>query len=196
MQDILFESFSEPYFKEIVEIDTLCFPKYPFPPEVLRNWINLGSVYILRTKSTDTCIGYIVLGKCGILFGKRRTPQSKKNTGYIHSLAVHPEFQRNGYGLTLLLKGCDAYLKKRGIEAIVVHTRVSNPARFLYEKAGFKKVQVCPQFYDGEDAIEFVLEVKKHIETLLNDPYISSTHPDPEKVLRGSKIRKALKPFA
>lgn len=161
MHDILFEPFSEPYFQDVLAIDALCFPKYPYPPEAIRNWINLCSVYILRTKSTNTCIGYIVLGKPGVVLGKRLTSPYKfsRNIGYIYSLAIDPNHQRRGYGLLMLQKACAAYQEAERIESIEVHTRVENPARFLYEKAGFKRVRRCPEFYpiDEGDAYEFVL---------------------------------------
>ncbi|MFQ5407600.1 MAG: GNAT family N-acetyltransferase [Anaerolineales bacterium] len=70
----------------------------------------------------------------------------------IASLAVHPDFRRNGLG-TRLLESCEALLKRPFLYLTV---RTSNRAALnLYEKLGYVRAGVRRLYYaGGEDAIE------------------------------------------
>ena len=83
------------------------------------------------------------------------------NSGTICKIAVHPDVQGQKLGSALMeevIKEC--YAAK--IETLTLEVRVSNiKAISFYEKFGFKKVVIKPQYYsDGEDAIYMILEVK------------------------------------
>lgn len=59
------------------------------------------------------------------------------NEGHITNVAVHPDYQRRGFG-RLLIKSLIRYARENGIEALTLEVRVSNlPAISLYESMGF-----------------------------------------------------------
>ena len=64
--------------------------------------------------------------------------------GVIHALGVLPEFQSRGLGKMLLVNTIlDLLESEESIKAIGLAVTVSNPARHLYEKQGFK---ICDEF--------------------------------------------------
>jgi ribosomal protein S18 acetylase RimI-like enzyme len=71
-------------------------------------------------------VGYAVCGRAG-----RR--------GFVQRLAVDPAEEGHGLGRALLLDGLQ-WLKRRGVERVVVNTQVTNErALALYERLGFRR---------------------------------------------------------
>lgn len=64
----------------------------------------------------------------------------------IHDIAVLPDFRGLGIG-SLLLKAVEAYAREMGYCRVTLEVRVDNPAKKVYEKAGFK---------DGEPPMLFM----------------------------------------
>ena len=74
------------------------------------------------------------------------------DTAEIESLAVDPEYRRQGIATILLLKLLDA-IKKRGATFIVLEVRPSNKAAIaLYKSFGFQIVEREKDYYLDEDA--------------------------------------------
>lgn len=74
---------------------------------------------------------------------------------HITILAVHPQYQCQGLGETLLY-GLLAVAEERGLERATLEVRVSNdPAIALYQKYGFKTAGRRRRYYKdtGEDAL-------------------------------------------
>lgn len=73
------------------------------------------------------------------------------NEGLIATLAVHPDFQRQGLGRRLLAEA-EARLNTPRIRLTV---RASNAAAIaLYEQAGYRRVGHAPRYYaGGEDGV-------------------------------------------
>lgn len=73
----------------------------------------------------------------------------------IHTVAVHPDFQRRGQGSKLL----EAYLKhaeKKGIAKVFLEVRCGNQAAIaLYKKKGFRRLAKRKNYYQNpvEDAL-------------------------------------------
>lgn len=84
----------------------------------------------------------------GFVIGDRR---SADGTGWVASIGVHPEYRRRGIGRRLLA-ACEEAL---GTPTIRLVLRASNePARRLYEKAGYREVGTWRRYYaDGEDGL-------------------------------------------
>jgi ribosomal protein S18 acetylase RimI-like enzyme len=71
------------------------------------------------------------------------------NAGYM----VHPDFRRRGVGAALVEHSL-AQARERGFEAIMFNlVRESNPARSIYERAGFEVTGRVPRAFAGEDAL-------------------------------------------
>lgn len=77
-------------------------------------------------------------------------PHPPEDFAWIATLAVHPQFRRQGVGRRLLL-ACEARLNVARVRLTV---RQSNhPAMRLYESAGYRIVDSIPGYYrDGEAA--------------------------------------------
>ncbi len=73
----------------------------------------------------------------------------------IEAIVIKKDFQRLGLG-TLLLNFVFEFAKTNNIENIFLEVRVSNtPARKLYDKCGFKEINIRKNYYkdNNEDAI-------------------------------------------
>jgi ribosomal protein S18 acetylase RimI-like enzyme len=66
---------------------------------------------------------------------------------------VHPSFRRRGIG-SALVEHSLTQAKERGYDAIMFNlVRESNPARSIYERAGFEVTGRVPRAFAGEDAL-------------------------------------------
>ncbi len=71
------------------------------------------------------------------------------NAGYM----VHPDFRRRGVGTAMIEHSLER-ARDRGFEAIMFNlVRESNPARSIYERAGFTVTGRVPAAFAGEDAL-------------------------------------------
>ena len=74
------------------------------------------------------------------------------DTAEIESLAVDPEYRRQGVATILLIKLLDA-IKRRGATFIILEVRPSNKAAIaLYKDFGFQIVEREKDYYSDEDA--------------------------------------------
>ena len=75
---------------------------------------------------------------------------------YIYNLAVLPEYRKIGIG-TELIKVFETHFKGKGKPYL--HVNANNPARYLYEKLGYKIEARHKNFYSqGQDALIMVKE--------------------------------------
>jgi len=79
-----------------------------------------------------------------------------EGTGWVATLAVHPQHRRQGVGSTLL-HACESAVT---LQAVRLSVRRSNDAAAaLYHREGYRLVDLWPNYYsDGEDAM--VMEKK------------------------------------
>ncbi len=99
--------------------------------------LRLGSL----TGRSDRVIGYVV--------GQRLIDELE-----IYSLAVDPDWRRNGLGRRLLAQVLER-VRSEGVSRVSLEVRSSNaPARALYRGFGFRPEGQRPGYYaDGEDAL-------------------------------------------
>lgn len=64
----------------------------------------------------------------------------------LFNIAILPTYQGCGFG-KLLLDKLIFQLKEKGVQTLWLEVRESNPARFLYEKIGFNKVDIRKNYY-------------------------------------------------
>jgi len=135
----------------LISLDKVCFTRDAWP------WIDclaaLTFPEIVRLKAVfeDRLIGIVI--------GDRRR---REGLGWIASIGVHPNFQRQGIGRRLLL-ACEQQL---AMPRLRLTLRDSNRiAKSLYQNCGYVEVDVWSRYYaDGENGI--VME--KTIGTLEN----------------------------
>ncbi len=124
----------------LISLDKVCFARDVWP------WIDclaaLTFPEIVRLKAVfeDRLIGIVI--------GDRRRRES---LGWIASIGVHPNFQRQGIGLRLLL-ACEQQL---AMPRLRLTLRSSNQAaKNLYQHCGYVEVDVWSRYYaDGENGI-------------------------------------------
>lgn len=135
------ERMAEGDVASIAEIERLCFTS-PWSEDSLREELGNPLAVFLAAHSEDTVAGYagmtVVVGE-----------------GYIANIAVHPDFRRRGCATALLGALCD-YAQKNGLKLLTLEVRRGNASAIkIYEKAGFKRMGVRPNFYTKprEDAL-------------------------------------------
>lgn len=89
-----------------------------------------GSVLVAEESEDGTTIGFASAAR------NRQTTLSF--AGEVQTLYVLPDWQNQGIG-RVLLEGCFARLRERGLESAVVWVLADNPARFFYERMGGKR---------------------------------------------------------
>lgn len=86
--------------------------------------------------------GLEVVGYCIVKIDKGVPAMTYKKYGYIGDLYVKKNWRKKGIGIKLLKAGM-AWLKKKGMKALVIDTSTINvPAKKLYKKLGFKEFHV------------------------------------------------------
>ncbi len=126
---------SENDINQVFEIENECF-ECPYPKHVFKDY--LGSELFLVAENEEKVVGYII-------------SDVRENEGVIISIAVDPDFQRQGIGKRLIQKT----IENLCTEYIVLTVRVSNnKAQQFYENLGFKRFYLINNYYSNdEDAI-------------------------------------------
>lgn len=125
--------------KQIAELEQLCFSE-PWSTETLLDAYKNGTRFLVAVK------GEKVLGYAGI--------SCILDEGYITNVAVFPKYRNTGVG-TAIMKAVDDLALAEGLAFVSLEVRVSNSSAIsLYEKIGYEKVAVRPNFYSNpkEDA--------------------------------------------
>lgn len=124
---------------DVLQIENDCFIK-PYSKNLLEETIN-SNCFIGFYSGESTIDGYLL---ASVVLDEAN----------LDRIAVKKE-KRNNQIATLLLKTLEESLVKLGVNSIFLEVRVSNlPAINLYEKIGFKKINVRKKYYENtEDAI-------------------------------------------
>jgi ribosomal-protein-alanine N-acetyltransferase len=78
----------------------------------------------------------------------------------IHNCAVHPLFQKQGIGRSLLESALDAARKRGALHAYLEVRSKNARAIGLYEKVGFRTVSVRKKYYSGDGDDAFVMHLQ------------------------------------
>jgi len=86
----------------------------------------------------------------------------KVGEGHITTLAVAPEYRRQGIARSMMEAALDIMLQTGVISSVTLEVRRSNkPAIALYKSMGFKTFAIEKEYYDdGEDALDMFLVLK------------------------------------
>lgn len=131
----------------IVAIENLSFPS-PWPRRIFEREIRSSKSYNRVIRISGIVVGYIVTWTI-------------YDEVHILNVAVHPEFRQSGLG-EKLMTDCIEESSEKGLKYAILEVRITNTgAQKLYEKLGFKTIQVRRKYYSdtGEDAYVMMLEI-------------------------------------
>lgn len=145
--------------EEIVEVNRLALPEnYPvaYFIQLIKDWKDTSVV----AEFDGRVVGYIItrIEKQSLFsFKKGNFPRA-----HIISVAVHPEFRRQGIGNDMMEFVLEKVKELEELKEIILEVRVSNiPAIRLYEKFGFYVKEIIDNYYvDGEAANLMALSLK------------------------------------
>jgi ribosomal-protein-alanine N-acetyltransferase len=121
-------------------IERVCFPKDAWPLLDLISVLSFPGVLRLKAVKDNHMVGFIA--------GDVRKADG---IAWIATLAVLPEYQRQGIGAALLA-ACEAQIPLRRIRLCVRMTNMS--AIGLYERSGYQRLGEWTKYYqDGESAL-------------------------------------------
>jgi len=128
--------------RELLALENLVFENDAFPVQEFLHLYHIGSDTFLVARTEHQLIGYI-------------SAYAENDTGYIASIAVHPDHRGNGIGRTLLRVAMRILERHPTLTAIQLHVRQSNkPAIHLYQKLGYVTIGIETNYYaDGEAAL-------------------------------------------
>jgi [ribosomal protein S18]-alanine N-acetyltransferase len=140
----------------VIEINRVCLPENYSPYFFLEVYKSCPEAFIVAEKERKVA-GYIM---CRLEFGfsdVRRFRMVRK--GHVVSVAVMPDFRRQGVGKELVLAAMKA-LELHGAEECFLEVRTANEdAVRLYKNMGFETSRVATHYYhDGADA--YVMTIK------------------------------------
>ena len=117
-----------------------CFSRDAWPLIELMGVLTFPGVVRLRALGNDELVGFIA-----------GDPRRRDNTGWILTLGVLPDWRRQGIARVLLNK-CE---EKLHMPQMKLSVRRSNTAAIcLYEKLGYKQVDIWSKYYrGGEDGL-------------------------------------------
>ena len=129
---------------EIGNIERLCFPS-PWTSQLFALELKReGFAYYWIIEFQEKLVGYAGYWKI-------------KNEAHLVTLAIHPSYQRKGLG-RMLLSHVLKDVQSKKLKKITLEVRKTNrAAQLLYEKFGFKKIAIKPNYYQdkNEDAIVY-----------------------------------------
>ncbi len=136
--------------EKVININRMCLPENYTNYFFVDLYERFPETFIVAEENGEV-IGYIM---CRIEMGLssfQRLGIAKK--GHIISVAVLPEYRRQGVGQALVQEAMRAMLHSK-VKECFLEVRVSNmPAVNLYKKMGFKILRTIGGYYaDGEDA--------------------------------------------
>lgn len=127
-----------------MRIELAAFDMDRYDINVLRDLISNSLVFLKMVNPQNMeLIGFSI---CSNMLGD----EDAESTAAVEliSLAIHPKYQREGFGQRLLERTL-IELKNFGVQIIRLQVKTNNiPAIALYKKYGFRVVEELPHYYD------------------------------------------------
>lgn len=149
MSSIRIEPYCPSDLDEIMEIENVSFTA-PWPRSSYEELARLDTVNIWVAKIDTKLVAYMLI-------------QHMSDEIELHSIAVAPEFRRQGIARKLIAHMMSEAGRLK-IRKIFLQVRPSNSqARQMYEKIGFRSVGIRRSYYrdNGEDALVMRLEIEQ-----------------------------------
>jgi len=140
----------------LLRVERVCFPFDAYDASYFN--------YLIRRTSPG--LFWVAEVKRNIVGYAIALPEGKpgQRVAHLYSIAVLPEYRRQGLGRTLL-QAVEEGARRNGLKRIVLEVRISNvDARRLYESLGYRCVSIIPGYYpDGEDAVVYEKDLTKKV---------------------------------
>lgn len=104
---------------------------------------------MLSLPGTQLLIASYDLEPCGFAISRSAAGEEE-----LMMIAVDPEYQNKGIGITLLER-LIADAVKNNVTAVFLEVRSNNPAQKLYQRLGFQKIGLRPAYYSGDNKEKF-----------------------------------------
>jgi ribosomal-protein-alanine N-acetyltransferase len=161
-----------PDVESVAELEKLCFPEDPWPPEVYRNELADAheAMYLVVRVANDASVRPppALVANGGF--------QLEGDVAYITTIATHPRWRRCKIGEWLLLHLLRA-ARTMGARTVMLHVRARNVAAVeFYRKHGFAVAGQVKRYYGNEAALVLTLpdldgsEVSRRLAEPLQDP--------------------------
>ncbi|HZD12327.1 MAG TPA: N-acetyltransferase [Candidatus Binatus sp.] len=152
----LIRPFNPQDLSAVIEINRVCLPENYSPYFFMEVFKSCPEGFIVAESSTKV-VGYIM---CRVEFGfsdTRRFRMARK--GHIVSVAVLPEFRKQGIGRELVEVALKALAANGGEECFLEVRTANEDAVRLYRELSFDIVRTIPHYYhDGADA--FLMSIR------------------------------------
>lgn len=153
-------------------------------------WSYLNYVIDLMRLSRCYFLAYLN-GKPASMLGSRYV--KKTNSWHGRNFATLAEYQGKGIGRVLFDTQLD-YFAESGAREYRFETKVTNPAKHLYERMGFEQIDTLKNYYkDGTDAREYWMDLK--LRNLVNENVPTSISIDDSCFIENGDFIKELDAF-
>jgi ribosomal-protein-alanine N-acetyltransferase len=123
--------------RDVFQLEKICFEQDAWPLLDVLGVLTFSQVIRLKAVLDQSMVGFIAADLRHI-----------KKTAWIATLAVHPDYRRFGIG-TMLLHACEEQIPFKKIRLSVRRTNL--PAIQLYQKYGYRQVDIWKTYYRGGD---------------------------------------------
>lgn len=146
----MIRQFQDEDLQSVVHINRACLPEN-YPESFFRYIFNSFPEGFLVVEIENEIIGYIMTR---IEYGKSNYSKFRLvKKGHIISLAVLPEYQKQGYGKKLLNNALIEMKKKEANECFLEVRKSNDIAHLLYQSLNFEKIKELKKYYaDNESA--------------------------------------------
>jgi ribosomal-protein-alanine N-acetyltransferase len=126
----------------VIQIETLAYP-FPWTLNIFRDCLRMGySSCVIECDNAVVGYGFMSVGA---------------GEAHILNLCVHPDYQRRGYGRSILEYLLETAVQ-RGAAAVFLEVRPSNQAAHqLYLQAGFSQIGTRRNYYPADQGREAAL---------------------------------------
>ncbi|BBP42543.1 ribosomal protein S18-alanine N-acetyltransferase [Thiosulfativibrio zosterae] len=152
--------------KALLVLENSCFSGDKLSRRSFQNFLKPGSHDIWVLSQAEILVGYAL-----VLY------RSGTNLARLYSIAVHPDFQGQGFSRQLLRTAEQAVVERQCVY-LRLEVKVSNQAALsLYEKSGYKKLSRIVEYYeDGQDAFRMEKRLMTQaLKTAQPKPYYEQT---------------------
>lgn len=150
------------YIDSIMHVEKSCFiPEIQEEREVFLSRMGKNPFYVFMDETSGKVAGYISaeyiekIPESASEVALNHKPSGKKtNIIYISSFALLPEYRGEGLGKEMWNRSCALFSKLPGVKTLVLLVNEEwKGAAHIYERAGFKTVNVFEDFFPKTDGI-------------------------------------------
>ncbi|UYP46131.1 Mycothiol acetyltransferase [Candidatus Lokiarchaeum ossiferum] len=144
---------------ELMRVELFAFEQDGYDINTINRLIKDSILFLKMINPIDmSLVGFSI---CSNMMGEENVKETQAVE--LITLAIHPKFQRQGFGNRLLQRTL-VDLQRFNVQVVQLHVKVSNEKAInLYKKHGFKIVETIEEYYDDskESAYTMILMLTK-----------------------------------